>query len=72
MCMRCSMYCPKDAFSIGFINSWKVNGPYNLEKMNNEKSENDQFVVKHKDEFYKIYIEYLEKIKEKHKYYFNN
>ena len=40
--------------------------------MNNEKSENDQFVVKHKDEFYKIYIEYLEKIKEKHKNYFNN
>ena len=72
MCMRCSMFCPKDAFSIGFINSWKVNGPYNLEKMNNEKSENDQFVIKHKDEFYKIYIEYLEKIKEKHKYYFNN
>lgn len=33
MCMRCSFFCPQDAFNIGFINGWKVNGAYNLSKI---------------------------------------
>ncbi len=27
-CTRCSFYCPTDAFSIGLLNSWRVNKPY--------------------------------------------
>ena len=28
LCARCSFNCPKDAFKIGLLNSWRVNKPY--------------------------------------------
>lgn len=31
MCTRCSFSCPKDAFKIGVLNGWRVNGAYNFE-----------------------------------------
>lgn len=37
-CMRCAFRCPKDALKIGILNSWKVNGEYDFEKV--EHSEN--------------------------------
>lgn len=30
MCTRCSFNCPSDAFNIAILNSWRVNGRYNL------------------------------------------
>lgn len=35
MCMRCSFYCPVDAFDIGFLDDWgwRVNGGYNFKKI---------------------------------------
>ena len=33
MCMRCSFFCPKDAIRIGFLNGWRVNGAYPLERL---------------------------------------
>lgn len=35
MCMRCSFYCPKDAFDIGILQGWKVNGRYDFEAIKN-------------------------------------
>lgn len=32
MCTRCSFNCPKDAFDIGILNGWRVNGRYTFEK----------------------------------------
>lgn len=45
MCMRCSFYCPADAFYIGFLDQWgwKVNGGYNFGKI--EKIELDKPVI---------------------------
>ena len=31
MCMRCSFFCPKDAFDIGILQNWRVNGRYDFE-----------------------------------------
>ncbi len=31
MCARCSFHCPTDAFKIGILNSWRVNGAYPLD-----------------------------------------
>lgn len=31
MCTRCSFTCPVDAFKIGILNKWRVNGKYNFE-----------------------------------------
>ncbi len=39
MCMRCSFFCPKDAFKIGFFNKWKVNGVYNFNNPNETEKE---------------------------------
>lgn len=34
MCMRCSFFCPQDAFDIGILQGWRVNGRYDFEKIN--------------------------------------
>ncbi|MBP5404599.1 MAG: 4Fe-4S ferredoxin, partial [Clostridia bacterium] len=31
MCTRCSFRCPTDAFKIGILNAWRVNGNYPLD-----------------------------------------
>lgn len=56
MCMRCSFYCPKDAISIGLLNSWRVNGAYNFKNiLNNDSLKDIDYVSKQKDFFYKCY-----------------
>ena len=30
MCARCSFHCPTDAFKIGILNGWRINGAYPL------------------------------------------
>lgn len=30
MCTRCSFNCPRDAFNIGILNGWRVNGKYSF------------------------------------------
>jgi len=32
MCTRCSFGCPTDAFSIGILNAWRINGAYPMDK----------------------------------------
>ena len=32
MCTRCSFNCPTDAFKIGILNGWRVNGAYPLDR----------------------------------------
>lgn len=56
MCMRCSFFCPKDAFKIGFLEGWKVNGSYNLDKIRNMKEyENSDFLNSNKEKFYSCF-----------------
>lgn len=59
MCTRCSFNCPTDAFSIGMLNGWRVNGAYSY-KMPAEKEEN-------KHEWYckKAYRRYFENANKK-------
>ena len=53
MCMRCSMYCPCNAISIGFLNGWKVNGKYDYTR----KSENNKKVIDSNTKgFFKCYV----------------
>lgn len=67
MCMRCSFFCPKDAFYIGFLDNWgwKVNGAYDFEKIN--AIELEQPVITEKTEgFFHCYIESYQKINQRH------
>jgi len=61
MCMRCSFYCPTDAFSIGYVNGWKVNGRYDLSKIKQIQL-NEKVITKDTKGFFKCYVESFEEI----------
>lgn len=68
MCMRCSLFCPKDAIHIGFLESWgwKVNGGYNFKKI--EQIEySTPYITEKTDGFFKCYVESYKKINARHK-----
>lgn len=65
MCMRCSLYCPKDAFKIGLFNSWRVNKPYNFEEIKQLEKKNP-VITKDTKGFFKCYIETYENIRKRH------
>jgi flavodoxin/NAD-dependent dihydropyrimidine dehydrogenase PreA subunit len=61
MCMRCSFSCPNNAITIGLFNNWKVNGPYNFNKIIINNDLDGNYINHTKKHFYKCY-----------RYYFNN
>lgn len=68
MCMRCSLYCPKDAIHIGFLDDWgwKVNGGYDfkaIEKM----PDGPPVITENTKGFFKCYIGTYANIKLRHK-----
>lgn len=68
MCMRCSFFCPTDAFDIGFLQDWgwKVNGGYDFNAIH--KIELTEPVITDKTEgFFHCYIETYQKINHRYK-----
>jgi len=68
MCMRCSLYCPTDAFDIGFLQDWgwKVNGGYDFKKI--EKIQLDKpYITDQTTGFFKCYIRTYRYINGRHK-----
>jgi len=68
MCMRCSLFCPKDAFHIGFLDDWgwKVNGGYDFKKI--EKIELDKpYITDETTGFFKCYVDTYRYINNRHK-----
>lgn len=71
MCMRCSLYCPKDAIRIGFLDSWRVNKPYDFSAI--EKLENkEKIITKNTKGFFKCYIETYKNIEKRHRELFGD
>ncbi len=61
LCMRCAMNCPVDAINIGLLNKWKVNPPYDFEKL---KTQNTPFIIdKNTKGYFKNFLNYFEKAK---------
>ena len=58
-CTRCSFYCPTNAFSIGLLTSWKVNGKYKFAEPEIEE------VDKHPKYCKKSYIRYYKEAEER-------
>lgn len=72
MCMRCSMFCPKDAIRIGILDTWgwRVNGPYDFEQIRKLPL---QEVINDKTEgFYRCYVQTYKNIRSRHKELFGN
>ena len=67
MCMRCSFYCPTDSIYIGFLEQWgwKVNGGYNLKKIEDITLEHPVITPDTKG-FFHCYIETYNKINKRH------
>ena len=67
MCMRCSFYCPTDAFDIGFLQDWgwKVNGGYNFNKIN-DITLTEPVITEKTEGFFHCYIETYQKINQRH------
>lgn len=59
MCTRCSFNCPTNAFSIGVLTSWKVNGKYKFKEPEVEEKD------KHPHYCKKSYIRYFNEAKQR-------
>lgn len=68
MCMRCSFFCPTDAFHIGFLEDWgwKVNGAYNFSKIEKIQYEKP-YITDDTKGFFKCYIKTYRSIDKRHK-----
>ena len=71
MCMRCSFFCPKDAISIGMLEGRKVNGKYDLAKIENDSSLNGDYLSSHKTKFFKLFPKAINNINNLYKKYFS-
>ena len=54
LCTRCSFNCPTDAFSIGILNSWRVNKPYSFKPVDyQEVDKHKRYCKKSYERYYK-------------------
>lgn len=65
MCMRCSFCCPTAAIDIGILQGWKVNKPYNFEKI--KQIELTEPIITDKTTgFFHCYIDTYQNINQRH------
>ncbi len=72
MCMRCSFYCPTDAFKIGFLKGWKVNGDYKLKELANDKTPYEPFVTEKTKGFFETHYKHFKNIDEEYERLFGS
>jgi hypothetical protein len=60
--MRCSFYCPVNAVSIGFLEGWKVNGPYPFAALMADKRLDGKFLEKTGSWFFRLLIPYYQRL----------
>lgn len=75
MCMRCSLFCPTDAFHIGFLDDWgwKVNGGYDFGKIENiEYDPQKPYINDGTTGFFKCYVRTYKMINDRHREIFGN
>ena len=61
ICMRCAMNCPQNAIVFGFMNPWKVNGPYQFEKLRQDASIDPHFIHEGMKGYFKFFLPYFRK-----------
>ena len=74
MCMRCSLFCPKDAFYIGFLDDWgwRVNGAYNFKKIEQLPLPEPQIINKNTTGFFDCFIEKYDVVNRRYNELFND
>lgn len=71
MCMRCSFFCPTDAFHIGILGSWRVNGKYNFKNIEQIKL-SEPIITDNTKGFFECYIDTYQYINTRHQEIFGN
>jgi ferredoxin/flavodoxin len=66
MCMRCTLFCPKDAIHMGMLDKWRVNGRYDLEKIYNDKNIKGDYVKEKEKGFYSCFKRSFDRIDKLH------
>jgi NAD-dependent dihydropyrimidine dehydrogenase PreA subunit len=56
MCMRCAFRCPHDALRIGFLNNWRVNGPFHFEALEKDPALDGVFISEKTRGLYRMYL----------------
>lgn len=55
LCVRCSFSCPVDAISIGLLNGWRVNGPYEVDRIMADQTIPDTIPIEKLPRLYRKY-----------------
>ena len=61
MCMRCAMFCPRDAIHIGMLRLWKVNGAYPFKKILEDPEVPENFINKDTKGYYRVFYKFFKK-----------
>lgn len=59
MCMSCTYSCPTNAIQFGFMNNWKVNGPFNYVKICNDDSIPSDYVNRNTKDYFRHFKNYF-------------
>lgn len=55
LCVRCSFSCPEDAISLGLLNGWRVNGPYEFDRIMADRTIPDTMPIEKLPRLYRKY-----------------
>ncbi len=58
MCMSCAFRCPKDAVRPGFLNAWRVNGPYQFQTLAEDERVPATFVNERTKGYFRLFRPY--------------
>ena len=61
LCVRCSFSCPVDAISIGLLNGWRVNGPYEVDRIMADQTIPDTIPIEKLPRLYRKYYREADK-----------
>ena len=62
LCTRCSFSCPENAISLGLLEGWKVNGPYNFRKIMEDPGLQDRIPAEKLSWLYRNYYRKADRI----------
>jgi len=58
LCMRCVMLCPESAISIGILTPWVLHGPYEFDRIMEDKSISNSHVNENTKGYFKLFRKY--------------
>ena len=58
MCMGCAFRCPMDAVRPGFLNPWRVNGPYDFDRLMADGTVPDKYVAESTTGYFRLFRPY--------------